>query len=929
MTVQILVTGATGFLGTQIIRKLIGKNIEIMVLVRGETYIKALNHLKRSWMEWPELLEVIGAKIKLIKGDISEPYLGFDKKVYSQLIENLNYIINCAADLRLDASLDELRKINVQGTSHLIELSEKAHEDHGFGCFVHVSTAYVAGKREGFISEESLSNEYGFSSNYEQSKYESELIVRSSIIPQAIIRPGMVVGDSKTGYIKTFNTIYVLLRMYLNQQLRVVPVDSSLKINLIPVDYVAEAVDKITFDKSSNGKTYHLTAPYDFLPTIKELVEFLNNWAYEELDLKISRPLFIKIPHTLIKGLEGIKKFLNPRNKRLIETLIILSPYFNENREFLRDNAEEILGTYSLNWREFLPNILKFAVHYGFFHRSQRTVHEQIIFRLQSSSRPVKYYDIVDGKSLEVSSPGVKKDIIKAVKSLKYLGIKKGDKVALVGYNSTRYLILDVSIGMCGGVSVPIYYTSPMDEIKHIIRDCDAKILFIGSTEIWDKIKSAEMDVQIISFIDKDENLEGSALTWMEFLEVGKGEEWNSNAPVNFNDVATIRYTSGTTGRPRGVVFNHGNIRWMAETLASLPPWRDRNREVSYLSFLPMNHVVEGILGTYSPYYAPAPLKLYFLENFHHLKYALPKVKPIIFFSVPRFYEKVWSQIKSNLIGQLYLKSQNNYSKKILGKILKWIMLRKTGLSRCSQLIVGSAAVSDDLLTDYHELGVEVHNAYGLTEAPLVTINRVGNNIIGSVGQPLPETLISIADDGEIMVKGPQVAQGYFKFDSSYSFSDEWLLTGDYGVIDSEGFLTITGRKKEVIINSYGKTINPLKIEALLRDIPDISEAMVIGDEKPYCSALLWIEKGIKSDYEKIDHSIIILNSKLSNPEKIKRWAVLYNDLSIESGDLTANMKLKRKLIMERYQDIINDIYKDHISSEIIHSGEMRIKDES
>jgi len=468
-----------------------------------------------------------------------------------------------------------------------------------------------------------------------------------------------------------------------------------------------------------------------------------------------------------------------------------------------------------------------------------------------------------------------------------------------------------------------------MDEIKHIIRDCDAKILFIGLTEIWDKIKSAEMDVQIISFIDKDENLEGSALTWMEFLEVGKGEEWNSNAPVNFNDVATIRYTSGTTGRPRGVVFNHGNIRWMAETLASLPPWRDRNREVSYLSFLPMNHVVEGILGTYSPYYAPAPLKLYFLENFHHLKYALPKVKPIIFFSVPRFYEKVWFQIKSNLIGQLYLKSQNNYSKKILGKILKWIMLRKTGLSRCSQLIVGSAAVSDDLLTDYHELGVEVHNAYGLTEAPLVTINRVGSNIIGTVGQPLPETLISIADDGEIMVKGPQVAQGYFKFDSSYSFSDEWLLTGDYGVIDSEGFLTITGRKKEVIINSYGKTINPLKIEALLRDIPDISEAMVIGDEKPYCSALLWIEKGIKSDYEKIDHSIIILNSKLSNPEKIKRWAVLYNDLSIESGDLTANMKLKRKLIMERYQDIINDIYKDHISSEIIHSGEMRIKDES
>ncbi|MDI6643769.1 MAG: AMP-binding protein [Methanobacteriaceae archaeon] len=928
MTGQILVTGATGFLGTQIMRRLIGKNMEIMVLVRGKTYEKALNHLKRSWMEWPELLEAIGKEIKLIKGDVIEPNLGIDKKVYGQLIKNLSYIINCAADLRLDASLEELRKINVNGTSHLIELSKKAHEDHGFGCFVHISTAYVAGKREGPISEESLSDDYGFSSNYEQSKYESELVVRNSKVPHAIIRPGMIVGDSKTGYIKTFNTIYVLLRLYLNQKLRVVPVDSSLKINLIPVDYLAEAVNKLTFDKGSEGKTYHLTAPYQSLPTIKELVEFMNKWAYEKLNIKISRPFFIKIPSRIIKGLDGVKKYLNPGNKRLIETIITLSPYFNENRVFIRDNAEEILGPYLLDWKEFLPNLLEFAVHYGFFHRSSRTVHEQIIFRLESSSRPVKYYDIINGESIKISSLLVKENIIKAIKSLKYLGIKKGDRVALVGHNSTRYLILDVAIGMCGAVSVPIYYTSPMDEIKHVIRDSDSKILFIGSNEIWDNINSDEMDVKMVSFIDKDESLKESALKWKEFLEVGKDEKWNRTAPVNFNDVATIRYTSGTTDKPRGVVFDHGNIRWMAETLASLPPWRDRNHEVSYLSFLPMNHVVEGILGTYSPYYAPAPLKLYFLENFHHLKYALPKVKPIIFFSVPRFYEKVFSQITSNLIGQLYQKSRKNYSKKILGKILKWLMLRKTGLSKCSQLIVGSAAVSEDLLTDYHELGVEVHNAYGLTEAPLVTINRVGVNRIGTVGQPLPETLINIDSNGEIMVKGPQVAQSYFNIDSSHLFSDGWLLTGDYGVIDSEGYLTITGRKKEVIINSYGKTINPLKIEALIRDIPNISEAMVIGDKKPYCSAILWIEKGLGIDFEKIDHGIIYLNSKLSNPEQIKKWAVLYNDLSIESGDLTANMKLKRKLIIERYQDIVNNIYEDQISPEIIHSGEMRIKDE-
>jgi len=924
MTGQILVTGSTGFLGTQIIRKLIEEKKKIIVLVRGQTYEQALNHLMRSWMEWPELLEALKQDIKFLKGDIAKPYLGLEEDDYNQLIKNLSYIINSAADLRLDAPLDELRKINVKGTSNLIELGEKVHADHGLERFVHISTAYVAGKREGSIKEEFLSDEFGFSSNYEQSKYESEVVVRESIIPKSIIRPGMIVGDSTKGYIKTFNTVYVLLRLYLNQKLWIVPVDSSLKLNMIPVDYVAEAVNTITFEKRAEGKTFHLTAPYDSLPTIKELIEFVNRWAYEKLDIKISKSLFIKIPPGIVNRLEGIKKYLNPANKRLIETLITLSPYFNENRVFLRDNTEEILGIYNLDWKRYLPNILEFAVRYGFFHRSERTVHEQVMFRLKSRSRPVKYFDIADRKDIEISSDEIKKDIIKAIKSLQHLGIEKGDKVALVGYNSTRYLILDVAIGMCGGVSVPLYYTSPLDEINQIIDDSNSKLLFIGTPKILEDINQLEMNIPLISFIDKNKSFNQSILNWKEFLEVGRNEKCNLTAPVNFSDVATIRYTSGTTGKPRGVVFDHDNIRWMAETLASLPPWNDRNQEVSYLSFLPMNHVVEGILGTYSPYYAPATLKLYFLENFQDLKYALPKVKPVIFFSVPRFYEKVWSQTASNLFGKLYLKTRSSYVKTILGKILKRFLLKKTGLNRCSQLIVGSAAVSDDLLTDYHELGVEVHNAYGLTEAPLVTINRVGSNKIGTVGKPLPETVIDTAEDGEILVKGPQVTKGYFKKDSSHLFKDEWLLTGDYGVVDSEGYLTITGRKKEVIINSYGKTINPLKIEALLRDIPHISEAMVVGDKKPYCSAILWIETDMEVNFEKMDQNIISLNSKLSNPEQIKRWTVLYNDLSIESGDLTANMKLKRKGITKRYQDIVNYLYNGKKSSKILHSGECR-----
>ncbi|MGC9516669.1 MAG: SDR family oxidoreductase [Methanomicrobiales archaeon] len=921
---QVLFTGATGFLGTQIIRRLIKKDCNILVLVRGKDYESALNHLKRSWREWPNLIASIDKNVQIINGDLSEYNLGLDEKEYDQLTDKINYIIHCAADLRLDASLEELRVINVQGTANIIKLGEKAHHKHGLKRLIHISTAYVAGKREGSISEESLSAQYGFSSNYERSKYESEILVKNSKLPNSIIRPGMIIGDSNNGYIQTFNTVYVFMRLYLNQQLKIVPVNFSLKLNIIPVDYVAEAVITILFKKDAQGKTFHLTAPNESLPTIKEMVEFINNWAFEELDLKISKPLFIPLAPLIINGLERIKKHFNPKNRKLIENLVTLAPYFNEKRKFLRKNTEKIMGAYHLDWREYLPNILEFAVYYGFFHRSTRTVHEQVMFRLKSNSKPVQYFDIVNKKSIQVSAEDIHKKMVKAIKSLHHLGIKEGDRVAIVGYNSSRYLILDVAIGICGAVSVPLYYTSPLSEIKEIIEDSGSKILFVGTPEILEKLNNNDFSMPVVSFSESDNNLNDSVISWNEFLKLGIDIECDLTAPVNFSDTATIRYTSGTTGKPRGVMFTHHNIRWMAETMASLPTWKERNRQVNYLSFLPMNHVVEGILGTYSPYYAPAPLKLYFLEIFHELKDALTLVRPTIFFSVPRFYEKVWSEISSNYMGQLYLKSNSPILKSLLAKLLKIIILRKTGLNRCSQLIVGSAAVSQELLLKYHELGIEVHNAYGLTEAPLVTINRKKHNKIGTVGKPLPETVVKTLEDDEILVKGPQVTAGYFRINSKDLFQEGWLKTGDYGKIDDGGNLIITGRKKEVIINSYGKTINPLKIEALLRDIPEVAEAMVVGDGKPYCSALIWIEAKVEIDYKKIEYSIIDLNKNLSNPEQIKKWAVMVNDLSVESGDLTANMKLKRDKIAKRYLDEIYYLYgqKDKPSN-ILHSGKL------
>lgn len=934
---NVLITGATGFLGTQIVRILLDQtDHDIRVLVRGADDDEVLLRLSRAWWEWPELLDAIGERIHIVRGDITETELGMESAEYQDLAVTITHIIHTAADWRLNASLEELEKTNVQGTLNVLKLAHLAHENHNLIRFSHISTAYVAGRCEGIVSEDSLTDRYGFLSDYEKTKYNAELEVNDSDLPLSIFRPGMIVGDSNTGYIKTFNTFYAPIRLYLSGKHRILPVDPSTKINIIPVDCVARAVVELTFNLEAEGLTFHLTSPYESLPTVGELIKFLRQWSNENLSFNLPQPIFAPWLTSFISKISNSEFIKDSKNIGFLKTVDTLAPYLHEEREFLRDNTDRLFGSCKMNWQDYLPKLLDFAIYMGFFHRSDRTVHEQILYRLKGRSRPMQYYDVVNGDIIERSSVRIHSDILKASASLKKLKIQKGDKVALVGFNSTRYLILDVAIGLVGGISVPLYYTSSLEEIKEILKDSGARMLFIGTPNILRKFKDLETEINLISFSRESEELPPHIMGWDDFLNLGENGNEHITVPVSFNDIATIRYTSGTTGKPRGVTFTHGNLRWMAEFIASMPPWKDRNKEASYLSFLPMNHVVEGIMGLYGPYYTPTSLKLYFLENFPDLAEILPQVQPTIFFSVPRFYEKVWSAVSERGIGQTYLNSGEGFKKRILRWLIRRELLKKAGLDRCSQLIVGSAPISEDLLNTYHDLKIEIYNAYGLTEAPLITINRLGKNRIGTVGEPLPSTRIRIAEDGEVLVQGPQVTPGYFHDESGGEgslFKECWLSTGDFGHLTSEGSLVITGRKKEVIVNSYGKTISPLKVESLLRDIPGISEAILLGDEKPYCSSLLWLdEDSVGMTEEKIEYIYLAvqeINSRVSRPEQIKKWVLLENDLSIERGDLTANLKLKRKNILKRYSNVINSIYGDVKPPEsILHLGAMGEKNE-
>ncbi|HET9782824.1 MAG TPA: AMP-binding protein [Candidatus Dormibacteraeota bacterium] len=914
---MIFLTGGTGFLGTQIARRLMGQtDSRLIVLVQARDAATAERTLRRAYWDWPELNGAAGGRIESVAGDLIKPRFGLEQDVYDRLVQTVTHIIHSAADIRLGAPLAELRPINVGGTAQVIEFARAVQADHGLQRLAHISTAYVAGTLTGIIKEEPPTGEGGFSNFYEQTKYEAELMVHQirDQLPVSVFRPAMIVGDSTTGAILTFNTFYAPIRRYLMNGERLVPAGSNLRINIIPVDYVADCVARLTFDPAAAGLIFHLTAPHEMLPTAEELLEVVRKWEADTLGVKSPRP--VKVPYALGAPLLRLRE----------SPLAALIPYFNERRKFQRDNVDRLIGPYPLDWRVYVPHLLDYAAARGFMHNSHRTVHEQILFRLRSHAGQMAFHDIVDGEITTRDAVAVREEMLEAVGALRAMGVRKGDRVAIVGLNSSRYLVLDVAIGLLGAVSVPLYYTSPPSEIDAILESSGAKLLLVGTPAMLGRLSELGASVPVVSFCrgPLPSSLERYVMEWEDFLSRGASDTEPGEAPVEFGDMATLRYTSGTTGAPKGTVFTHANLRWMAHTVVSLLPWPTRKGDNHYLSFLPLNHVVEGILCTYSAYNLPGKCDIYFLEDFRGLAKALPMVRPTMFFGVPRIYEKAWAQLSANRFGQLLMGLPDGLEQRALREVL----LHEMGLARCDQLIVGSAPLGEAMFEAYRKAGIEVHNAYGMTEAPLVALNRRGRNRIGTVGEPLPETEIRIAPDGEILVRGPQVAAGYDDPAIPSPLEDGWLHTGDLGHLSEDGYLVVDGRRKEMIATSYAKKVSPDKVEVLLRAIPGVAEAMLIGDQRPYCTALIWAEDPAPSQdaLKAIDEAIGEASKQLAPPERPRRWAILRNDLSIEGGDLTASLKPKRAPIVKRFGSVIDALYAEPARSDgALHVADIEI----
>ena len=893
----ILLTGGTGFLGTELASRLAQSDVTVYALTRAEDEESAAGRLRSLWQHDPALARAVGERILPLPGDFTRPGLGLEEKQLEMLRERVTLVIHSGAEIGFDKGQAELQRTNTEGTRNMIALARSLPR---LRRFVHISTAYVAGQRKGLVRESDPPGAL-FSSLYEASKAEAEKLLQSSGLPFVMLRPGMIVGDSGTGWVRNFNTVYYILKQLLLGKLRFLPISRDTRLNLVPVDWVADAVVKIAGAEAANGSVFHLTCPREQAPAAGELCDAVIRWAEANLAVRLPRPVFLPLPGLKGLGLAYNRKQEN-RKKSGLNNLLMLLPYFYGEQEFDRTNTESLCGPGLPDWQDYLDRLLAFACRKNFMRQTGQTVFEQALVRRESSRYPITYYDITAEGIRPVKGPEVNARIERIRSALWAWGVRRGDRVALTGVNSVDYLALEQAIGLLGAVSVPIYYTTPAAEAETLLQKSGAGWFFVGDRRMLSQLEKMRTGARIVFFSVVARESLPSAMGWEAFLEKGGGP-----APAQHPDpdaLATIRYTSGTTGEPKGVTFSFRQLAWMGEVLTNLVSWPDRNRPMRYLSFLPLSHVVEGILASYAPYYLLADVGYYYLNDFGKLTEALPQVRPTIFFSVPRFYEKVWDQVVSNPVGQAWLKAPEGPYRKVLGRILKAVVLKKAGIDQCRQLIVGSAPVSETLLRNFRALGIEIHNAYGQTEAPLITINRLGDNVIPSIGTALPDTEITAEADGELIVKGPQVTLGYYGLETE-NIQSGMLRTGDLGVIDESGHITLFGRKKDFIITAYGKNISIPKLEQRLKDIPGVSEAVLIGENRPFCSALLWLEGPCPDLAGRIEE----MNASLSHPEQIRKYTVIEKPLSIQAGELTPNLKVKRNNVFAHFAAEIEAMY--------------------
>ncbi|MBK6512720.1 MAG: long-chain fatty acid--CoA ligase [Polyangiaceae bacterium] len=552
-------------------------------------------------------------------------------------------------------------------------------------------------------------------------------------------------------------------------------------------------------------------------------------------------------------------------------------------------------------------------------------------------------------------------DMVKrAGRALVRVGFQPGDTVSLLGFNRAEWVVMALGAMAAGGAGAGIYTTCSPSEVAYIIGHAESKVVLVENADQWAKV---EKMLPQLPKLEKVVTMRGCAaiehpkvMTWEAFLDLGDGvseerllERVHALEPAG---LATLIYTSGTTGPPKGVMLSHGNLSFTATTAKELGGVGPSDCSLSYL---PLSHIAEQMFSIHLP--VSIGSSIYFAESLEKVPDNLKEIQPTVFFGVPRIWEKFHAGISAKLgqatgvkkrlvewarrvgasVSQLRMKGREPVGLLAVEyKLAKRLVFDKLkpaiGLGRARFCVSGAAPIAKEVLELFASLDIIVLEVYGQSEdCGPTSFNLPGRTKLGTVGPAIQGVVVKIAEDGEILVRGPNVFLGYYKEPeaTSETLIDGWLHSGDLGAFDGEGFLSITGRKKEIIITAGGKNIAPKNIEAALKNHPLVSEAVVIGDRRKFLTALVTLDPEAAQVFAKdkglpveglhespvvrgeIQKAVDEVNAELARVETVKKFTILARPFGIDTGELTPTLKVKRKVVSQSFAAEIEAMYAE------------------
>jgi len=570
----------------------------------------------------------------------------------------------------------------------------------------------------------------------------------------------------------------------------------------------------------------------------------------------------------------------------------------------------------------------------------------------------------IDGKYEDISYATFKEETETFAFGLASLGVKREDKVAIISENRPEWMYTDMAILGLGAVDVPLYPISTSDSIEFILKNSESVGIVVSNQFHMNKVLKIRESVKSLKFIIVMNDIDIAEYKDVYLMKnIQKmGVEYRNDNPKHFNDniklarendLCTLIYTSGTTGEPKGVMLTHKNIISNVNAVHEIIEISETD---VFLSFLPLCHILERMAGYYTALSSGAQIA--FAESIEKVATNLIEVKPTVMTAVPRLFERIYSKIRKGVdaspekkqkifnwaisIGTEYQQAKKTergvpvgltLKHKLADKLVYSKIREKTG-GRLRFFISGGAALARELGEFFEAVGILILEGYGLTESsPVIAVNRPYNYKFGTVGQTMPGVEVKIAPDGEILAYGPNIMQGYYKNkkETDETIKNGWLHTGDIGVFDAEGFLMITDRKKSLFKTTTGKYIAPTPIENLFLGSKYIDQFIIIGDRRMFITALIVPDfealkeyadahritykdpmelTQMKQIYEMLENDLGQFQRKLAGYEKVRKFTILEKPFTIEGGEMTPSMKLKRKVIEERYSNLIEEMYE-------------------